>query len=330
MKKIILILLISTLSMGIFTGCASAEAPPRIYGWGESITMGPSSWDAVDFRAMRIEPMAEYDTSTHTGYAILVTMNTDRIPVQMDAATGAITRTLIDMTLTDGEQTINTVNITFTPEGYPTLVRFIFRIENGRDIPRRGTLIWDDSPNPITAEMDLSALRIIEPDIQDYEEEPAEPQEEEAESQEDIAAPDEFSGTPEERLIGIWHHVTYDGNSYNEREWQFNADGSYYFNARFISFDGGVYAFSADATEWGTYEVTGDRVFLMGVMDISFPGEEAEYIELEHIYTFGFDGDNLLLTINWEGGRLETTSFTRIPESVIDLPLPFELPGIER
>lgn len=316
MKAIILMFIVSTLLMGALTGCSGFEAPPRVYGRGDDITMQPSSWGHVAFRLMRIEPMTEYDTSTHTGYSVVMSLNTTTIPIQMNAATGA-RRSLIDMSLTDGEGIINTVDINFIVEGYITIIRFVFLIENETDIPRRGTLTWDQSPNPISAYLSLFELNIIDTAAtQEYETQTEEPQEYETQTS---ATTDEISYT-EEDFIGIWHYIDYSDDFYFEVERMFFPNGEYNFISHFISFVDGFYDFSMVTREGGIYEISGNQIELIGesiTIFSSFP-DYGEYTEVEHFATFEFDGENLLLTFVWDD-QYVTSSYERILVSVIDL-----------
>ena len=153
MKKYIAVIAILALCFA-FTGCGGSSG----YTEGEQFKLGDETY-ALE----KIERDSDKDTDSTERYGVSLLQVGNSAPVTISGFGGGTTTTksIIDLTLNDGETKYVTSTISFVAtdevEGYGSRVIFYFDIPKGKDFPASGTLKRTDGDE--TAELDLSGLK---------------------------------------------------------------------------------------------------------------------------------------------------------------------------
>ncbi len=106
------------------------------------------------------------------------------------------------------------------------------------------------------------------------------------------------SGQIDNALVGVWHCVVYETNSYYTMGWKFDADGNCYYDE---------WGNSRNEGEWdvpGSWSISNDQLF------ITWTDEEGSDIET-YSYSLSNNNTTLILTQISKNGYTKTYEFTR-------------------
>ena len=168
-----------------------------VYGTGDVFSVK----GVDDFVLDKIVLLPEYNTATKTGYGVVFLKKEASAPISFTMGSSASQvsdpKSLVDLTLMDGENAIRSANISFVQVDdsplYKGSATFAFQIEDGKPFPAKGSFSYAaaGTTENQTFEIDLSNLAVPDADKESVASSstPAPPEQQPIDSSEEVSQP---------------------------------------------------------------------------------------------------------------------------------------------